>query len=84
MDSVRLIHSGDRIIVASRRDAVKVTSSPVILAPGTFEGPYELTPTLTGFEVETFRKLMEDDLTVNPIPINEAENAQRGYTVVIG
>jgi|GEM_PF-6350316 len=84
MDSVRMVHSGDRIIVASKRDSVKVVSSPVILAPGTFAGPYELTPTLTGFEVETFRKLMEDDLKVNPIPINEAENASRGYTVTIG
>ena len=84
MDSIRLVHSGDRLIVASKRDSVTVTSSPVILAPGTYEGPYVLTPTLTGFEVETFRKLMEDDVTVNPIPINEAENASQGYTVVIG
>ena len=49
-----------------------------------YAGPYVVTPTLTGFDLETNDKYMSDDVTVNPIPINSAGNPQGGYTVVIG
>lgn len=49
-----------------------------------FQGPYVLTPTLPGFDVETGGLFMKADIKVNPIPINEATNASNGYTVTIG
>ena len=49
-----------------------------------YEGPYVFTPTLTGFDIETDGKFMEDDVTINPIPIAQASNPQGGYTYTIG
>lgn len=84
MDSVRLVHHGDRIVAVGGRDSVTVESSPVVITPSQYDGPYEVTPTLPGFGMDTHGKYMRRDVTVNPIPINETSNPQNGYTVVIG
>jgi len=49
-----------------------------------FHGPYEVTPTLPGFDVGTRGKFMERDMKVNPIPIAHVSNVAGGYTVNIG
>lgn len=50
----------------------------------TYEGPYEVTPTLVGFSMGTMDKAMTDDVSVRPIPIQQASNPQGGYTYTIG
>ena len=60
-------------------DAVQVFPSG-----STFPGPYEVTPTLGGLDVDTEGLFMEDDLTVKPIPIAKTTNPSGGYTCVIG
>ena len=48
-----------------------------------YKGDYEVTPTLEGETLPTKQKLMEEDLTVNPIPIYETSNISGGTTVYI-
>ena len=55
-----------------------------VYAGGEYQGPYDVTPTLSGFGVETKDLTMTDDVTIEPIPVNSAINQQGGYTVVIG
>lgn len=63
-----------------------MTSGAVQVYPsGTaYPGPYSVTPTLAGFDVATENLFMTDDLTVEPIPIQQASNPQGGYTYTIG
>lgn len=71
--------------VGKRRRA-RVSSQAVTLMPSgeTFAGPYQLTPTLEGFDLPTGGLFMRRDVEVGPIPISEATNASNGYTVIIG
>lgn len=48
-----------------------------------YKGDYEVTPTLEGETLPTKQKLMEENLTVNPIPIYETSNNSGGTTVYI-
>lgn len=59
-------------------DSVQVESAKV------YKGPYDVVPTLGGFDMETAGFLMSDDVTVEPIPIAQATNPAGGYTFVIG
>ena len=49
-----------------------------------FQGEYAVTPTVDGTSVPTKDKLMEDDLTVNPIPYFDVSNTSGGTTIYIG
>jgi len=49
-----------------------------------YQGDYEVTPTVEGFVMYTDNKLMEDDVTVKPIPYKSTTNPQGGNTVYIG
>lgn len=50
----------------------------------TYEGSYEVTPSVEGLTVETKDKYMKDDMTVHPIPFFSVGNNSGGNTVFIG
>lgn len=50
----------------------------------TYEGSYQVTPTLNDQTLETEGKVMRDDLTVYAIPISRVSNPYDGITVLIG
>lgn len=49
-----------------------------------YEGPYEVTPDFNGVELQTYDKLMRDNMTVNPIQVETVANTSGGNTVYIG
>ena len=56
---------------------LEIGHSAVIPQPE-YEGPYEVTPTIEGFTLETKDKTMADDLSVLSIPYQEVSNPQGG------
>lgn len=48
-----------------------------------YEGSYEVTPTVDGVTLETARKTMSRDLTINPIPYYDTGNESGGRTIYI-
>ena len=50
----------------------------------TYDGEYVVIPTFKTKTLETKRKLMKDNVTVEKIPVFKTENLGGGYTVVIG
>ena len=75
-------------VQSDKRQDLSVTSTSVRIGSGRdvddYGGPYELTPTLEGFDVATKDTAMLDDITVNPIPVAKVSNEAGGYTFVIG
>ena len=61
---------------------LEIVHSAVIPQPE-YEGPYEVTPTIEGFTLETKDKTMAEDLSVLSIPYQEVSNPQGGETVII-
>ena len=61
-----------------------MADSVQVLPEGTYDGPYQVTPTVDGFDVDVNDLFMKDDLTVNPIPVLSVPNASGGRTVTIG
>ena len=49
-----------------------------------YEGPYRAIPKWNDQILETNKKVMDDDVTVEKIPTFKTENIGGGYTVVIG
>lgn len=49
-----------------------------------YDGDYEVTPRLTEQKLETYHRIMRDDVTVHEIPITMTSNLQDGLTVLIG
>ena len=49
-----------------------------------YEGPYNVIPRVYQQVLETNNKLMEDDVTVEIIPLNTVLNISNGYTATIG
>lgn len=49
-----------------------------------YEGPYDATPTVDGLKLETERRSMSKDVSIEPIPIGSVSNASGGRTVTIG
>lgn len=56
----------------------EVVSLPV------YSGDYAVTPTVDGLSLETAQKMMQDDVTVNPIPYYDVDNVSGGSTIYIG
>lgn len=50
----------------------------------TYKGLYDIIPNFALQTLETFNKLMTDDVRVHEIPVYKTENVGGGYTVVIG
>ena len=50
----------------------------------TYDGTYEVTPTFSRQTLNTYNKLMTDDLTVRPIEVSRTSNPQGGKTIFIG
>ena len=50
----------------------------------TYAGEYAVTPTVDGQTLATAQKLMQDDVTINPIPYYEVGNTSGGDTAYIG
>ena len=50
----------------------------------TYDGTYEVTPTFSKQTLNTYNKLMTDDLTVRPIEVIRTSNPQGGKTIFIG
>ena len=50
----------------------------------TYDGTYEVTPTFSKQTLNTYNKLMTDDLTVRPIEVSRISNPQGGNTIFIG
>lgn len=68
--------------------AVKVSpgnsgNMPIIEKPETYDGSYEVVPTLEGQVLETKDKLLKNNVTVTGIPIFETSNNAGGTTVYI-
>ena len=64
---------------------MKVEKAVAISVEGnTYEGSYEVTPTVDGLTMETKEKYMKDNVTVNPIPFFSVGNNSGGNTVYIG
>lgn len=65
-----------------------ITSTSVRVGTGRdvddYKGPYEVTPTLDGFDMPVKDTAMHDDVKVNPIPIAKVSNDAGGYTYIIG
>ena len=83
MDNVAMIHDGDRVIVHSKSGSVTAKSAIAYTGAPEFSGPYDVTPTVEGFDVGTRGKLMRDDMTVNPIPSSDVLNEAGGRTYSI-
>lgn len=83
MDNVTMMHEGDRVIVHSGQDKATATAAIAYAGAPEFAGPYEVTPTVGGFGVETGNKLMRDDMTVKPIPVHDVSNEAGGRTYTI-
>ena len=49
-----------------------------------YSGEYEVTPKVTSQILETSQKVMNNDVTINKIPIFEVSNSSGGITVSIG
>ena len=59
----------------------------VKLTPGdfpTYQGPYEVTPSVDGTTLETAQKLLTDNVEVSAIPYFNVGNTAGGSTVYIG
>lgn len=50
----------------------------------TYKGEYEVTPGVSDVFLYTKDKLMEDDVTVHPVPFYEVSNPSGGNTITIG
>lgn len=50
----------------------------------TYEGSYEVTPTVEGLTMETKEKYMKNDVNIRPIPFFSVGNNSGGNTVYIG
>ena len=50
----------------------------------TYDGTYEVAPTFSRQTLNTYNKLMMDDLTVRPIEVSRTSNPQGGNTIFIG
>lgn len=51
---------------------------------GYYHGEYRVIPKFNEQVLETNDKIMQDDVTVEEIPVYKTENLGGGYTVVIG
>ena len=58
--------------------------APVILDADTYTGETIVTPDFNGTTLETAHKLVTDDITVNPIQVENVSNLSGGITVYIG
>lgn len=56
----------------------------VIDALPVYDGDYAVTPTATGQTLNTKKKIMSDDVHIQPIPFFEVSNTSGGNTVYIG
>lgn len=50
----------------------------------TYTGAYSVEPDFDGTTLETSGRLMEQDVTVNPIMVSRVSNTQGGKTIYIG
>lgn len=50
----------------------------------TYDGTYEVIPTFSRQTLNTYNKLMTDDLTVRAIEVSRTSNPQGGNTIFIG
>lgn len=59
--------------------------TPAAPAYDFYDGEYEVTPHLHDPVVlDTYNKIMQDDVTIHEIPITRTSNPQDGITVLIG
>ena len=49
-----------------------------------YEGSYEITPTLEGMTLKTAQTFLEKDIKIKKIPITTVSNSSGGNTVIIG
>ena len=49
-----------------------------------YKGPYQATPSVTSTVLATTAKIMDDDVTVHPIPFFQVSNPSGGNTCYIG
>lgn len=59
-------------------------AATVGISSRTYEGSYEVIPTVDGQMMETKEKYMKDDVTIHPIPYFSVGNNSGGNTVFIG
>ena len=60
-------------------------SNDITIDYDTYTGQYEVTPLPSVEQIlRTKKKVLQDDITVGPIPYYETSNDAGGYTVIIG
>lgn len=79
-EEIRMKTGGGRAVGVQMDKAVRID-----LAGGeTYEGPYTVDPDFEGQILDTNRKVMTDDVTVNAIEVQRVSNLSGGVTVYIG
>ena len=71
-------------IITNTRHVVGSLTTAYTTSAETYEGEYEVTPTVDGMVLPTNNKVMTDDLTVKAIPFYNVSNTSGGSTVFIG
>lgn len=73
-------YEGAFIVVSGGSATPSIPSTPGIEV---FTGPYEVTPTIKGFKMDTAEKYMPQDVKVKAIPFSDVSNIAGGTTVYI-
>ena len=76
-----------QVKVTETSPSVKVNVKGEIVYVGdaeSYEGEYEVTPTVEKQTLQTAKKIMKEDVTVKEIPYAEVSNPAGGTTVIIG
>ena len=76
--AVEVRYSGDEVIIETPHytvDAVEPSYSVdvvtgILVSGVSYDGPYEVTPSLQAQVLDTYHKTMAGNLTINPIPSN--------------
>ena len=69
------VSTGNRVVVKTESGKVSVPA---------YKGSYEVTPrTSTSITLETSGKRLENDVTVNAVPLYEVSNPQGGVSIYI-
>ena len=75
------------ILFKVKSDSIPMTVEPAVkvgVSGNTYEGEYEITPTVDGQTMATKNKYMKEDVDIHPIPFFSVGNTSGGNTVYIG
>lgn len=84
--SFNLLGDNEKLVfnLASGRDIKFNLSTPTFLYTDIYNGVTEVTPDFEGLTLQTSHKIVANDITVNPIQVENVSNLSGGITVFIG